>query len=69
MKINCNHHQRVGFGFEADRPNQVVQIDVAPLGKTMMRMPANDGMAYLKMEIYYEISDSCMANRPWIAAI
>jgi hypothetical protein len=29
----------------------------------------NDGMAYLKMEFYYEISDSCMANRPWTAAI
>jgi hypothetical protein len=32
-------------------------------------LPTNDGMAYLKMEFYYEISDFCMANRPWTAAI
>ena len=29
----------------------------------------NDEMAYLKMEFYYEISFSLMANRPWTAAI
>ena len=29
----------------------------------------NDEMAYLKMEFYYEISFSFMANRPWTAAI
>ena len=32
--------KRVGLGFEADRPNQVVQMDDAPLGKALMRMPA-----------------------------
>ena len=32
--------KQVGFGFEADRPNQVVQMDDAPLGKALMSMPA-----------------------------
>ena len=29
----------------------------------------NGGMAYLKVEFYYEIPNSLMANRPWTAAI
>ena len=36
---------------------------------SMHSVVANDEMAYLKMEFYYEISFSFMANRPWTAAI
>ena len=44
--------KRVGLGFEADRPNQVVQMDDAPLGKALMRLP---GITYTSVLVLIDV--------------
>ena len=44
--------KRVGFGFEADRSNQVVHMDDAPLGKALVRLP---GITYTSALVLIDV--------------